>query len=200
MSNTKITLAKAFKSISLAALLFSATPALAFDDHRQGFIFGLGAGFHSINLDFLYNGFNYGSESESGIATSFKIGGGLTDQLALYYVRNVSWYSAPYSDRFTTTDATYTVGLTGVGASYFLSPSAPSGYFMAAFGLGDIAVPSESVKPDTGSAFMFGAGYEFKNHLMAEATWLVTNIESADDSRFTLESSSLQFTLNYLFY
>ena len=116
MSNPKNTLAKAFKSISFAAIFFSATPTLAFDDNRQGFILGLGAGFHSIDIDFLYNGSNVGSQSESGLATSFKIGGGLTDQFALYYVRNVSWYSAPYFDGYSITDATYTVGLTGVGS------------------------------------------------------------------------------------
>lgn len=201
MSNTKITLTKALNSISFATLLFCATPAIAFDDNRQGFILGLGAGFHSTDIDFLYNGSNVGSESESGFATSFKIGGGLTDQFALYYVRNASWYSAPFFDGYTITDATYTIGLMGVGASYFLAPSAPSGYFMAAFGIGDISVPFESnVESDTGSAFMFGGGYEFKNHLMLEVTVLTTDIESADDSRYTLESSSFQFTLNYLFY
>lgn len=197
MSNSKNILAKAFKSISFAAIFFSATPALAFDDNRQGFILGLGAGFHSTDIDFFYNGSNVESQSESGFATSFKIGGGLTDQLALYYVRNASWYSAPLSNG---KDATYTIGLTGLGGSYFLSPSAPSGYFIAAFGIGDYSTPFENIKPDTGSALMFGGGYEFQTHLMFEVTLLTTDIESEYDSRFSLKSSSFQFTLNYLFY
>lgn len=190
-----------FKSILAAAILLSATPALAFDDSRQGFILGLGAGLHSVDSDFIYNGTNIGSQSESGLATSFKIGGGITDQFALYYIRNASWYSAPYSDGYTATDIMYTIGLSGVGASYYLSPSSPSGYFMAAFGIGDISAPFEkNIKPDTGRAFMFGGGYEFTKHLMAEATLQTTNIESADDNRLSIESSSFQFTINYLFY
>ncbi len=73
----------ALKSFALAAGLVAATPALAFDDNRQGFILGLGIGLHNINSDFFVNGTKTGSQSEGGIATSFKIGGGVTDQLAL---------------------------------------------------------------------------------------------------------------------
>ncbi len=192
---------KIFKSISFVAILFSAMPSHAFDNNRQGFIFGLGAGFHSIDIDFIYDGTNVRSQSESGLATSFKMGGGITDRFALYYVRNASWFSAPYFDGYTTKDATYTIGLSGIGASYFLSPSKPSGYFMAALGIGDITAPFESnAKSDTGSAIMFGVGYEFSRHLMVGETLLLTNIESADDSLLSMKTSSLQLTINYLFY
>jgi hypothetical protein len=189
------------KSVSLAAILFSATPALAFDDHRQGFILGFGAGFHTLKENFTSNGYNVGSRSEGGFATSFKIGGGITDQVALYFVRNASWFSAPYFNGVTTRDATYAIGLSGIGASYFLAPSAPSGYFLAAIGAGDIATPFENnTKPDTGSAFMFGGGYEFTKNLMIEGTLLTTHIQSTGLPPVTLKSSSLQFTINYLFY
>jgi len=188
------------KSVSLAAILFSATPALAFDEHRQGFILGFGAGFHSTSLDFNNSGFNSPSQSKNGVATSFKIGAGITDQFALYYVRNASWYSAPFSNNGTTKNALYTIGLSGIGASYFFAPSAPSGYILGAFGAGDLAAPLENVNPDTGSAAMFGGGYEFNNHVMFEATLLKTNIQGSGFNPATLKSSSLQFTINYLFY
>lgn len=191
---------RALKCLLFIFVILSTTPSFAFDDNRQGFLLGFGAGFHSIDIDFIYDGSNIGSQSESGFATSFKIGGGITDQFALYYVRNASWYNAPYSDGYTTKDITYTIGLSGVGASYFLSPSAPSAYFLGAFGIGDISAPFESgVESDTGSAFMLGGGYEFSNHVMVEATLLSTNIESADDSSLSIESSSFQFTINYVF-
>ena len=189
------------KSVTFVAILCSTTPALAFDDNRQGFILGLGAGLHSLDIDFIFNGSTIKSQSKSGLATSFKIGGGITNQFALYYVRNASWYSAPFFNGFTTQDITYTIGLSGLGASFYLSPSAPSGYFLAAFGIGDLSAPLEGdVSPDTGSAFMFGGGYEINKHLMLEATVLTTNIESADNSLLSIESSSFQFTINYLFY
>lgn len=189
------------KSIAWVASLFAATPALAFDGSRQGFILGLGIGLHNINSDFIVNGAKVGSQSEGGVATSFKIGGGVTDQLALYYVRNASWYSAPYFDGFMSRDITYTIGLSGFGASYFLAPTAPSGYFLAAVGTGDISAPFESnIRADTGGAFMLGGGYEFNRNLMFEATLQATNIQGSGSPPLTLKSSSLQFTINYLFY
>lgn len=189
----------ALKSFALAAGLVAATPALAFDDNRQGFILGLGIGLHNINSDFSVNGTKTGSQSEGGIATSFKIGGGVTDQLALYYVRNASWFKAPYGTP--AREITYMIGLSGLGASYFLQPAAPSGYFLVAVGVGDISAPSESnIRDDTGSAFMFGGGYEFSKNLLLEATLQATNIQSSGATPVTLKSSSLQFTINYLFY
>ena len=182
-------------------ILIMSQAANAFDDNRDGFVIGLGAGFHTIDIDFNYSGSNIGSDSESGLATSFKIGWGITNQFLLYYVRNASWYSAPYYDGFTTSDITYTVGIGGVGATYYLSPSAPSGYLLGAIGVGDISAPFESdVESDTGSALMFGGGYEVSEHIHLEATLLTTDIDSAYDSRLNLKTSSIQFTVNYLWY
>ena len=190
-----------FKLLLVSLIVLSISPAFAFDNNRQGFILGFGAGFHTIDSDVIYNGSKLGKDSDSGIATSFKIGAGLTDQFALYYVRNASWYSAPYSDGFTTKDITYTMGIMGFGATYFLTPSTPSGYILGAIGAGDLSAPFESgISSDTGSAFMLGAGYEFNNHFMVEGTWQSTNIDSADDPLLNIESSSFQVTMNYVFY
>jgi len=187
--------------IATILLVVSTTEAFAFDDKRKGFLLGLGAGLQTIDENFKQNGSNILSQSKNGLATSFKIGGGITDQFALYYVRNASWFSAPFQNGSTTEDVVYTIGLSGVGASYFLSPSVPSGYFLGAFGLGDKFAPLErNVKPDTGSAWMFGGGYEFKNHVMVEATWLSANINSSGNSQLSLEASSLQLAINYVFY
>lgn len=192
---------KQIKIILLAVLFCAATPALAFDDQRQGFILSFGAGFHTLKKNFSRSGYNDVSQSKGGLATSFKIGAGLTDQVAVYYVRNASWFSAPYTDGVTTKDATYTIGISGIGATYFLAPSAPSGYFLAALGIGDIAAPFENnTQANTGGAFMFGGGYEFAKNLMLEATLLSTKIQDNSSPAITLKSSSLQFTINYLFY
>lgn len=173
----------------------------AFDNNRQGFILGLGIGLHNIDVDFKSSGFQTVSESESGIATSFKIGGGITDQFALYYVRNASWYSTTVTDGFTTMDVTYTVGISGLGATYYFAPTAPSGYILGAFGIADGAAPFESnVEEYDGNAYMIGGGYEVSKGLHLEATYLVTDQENSDFSQIKLESSSIQFTVNYLWY
>lgn len=187
------------KLLLLVVMMLSATQSFAFDDKRQGFLLGLGIGLHDTDIDFTSYGTKTGSATESGLATSFKIGGGITDQFALYYVRNASWFNAPYYDGFITTDETYVLGLSGIGASYFLSPSGPSAYFIGAVGIGDFSVPTRN-ESDTGSAVMFGAGYEFQNHVSLEATLLSTNIDSGSSSFLGLESRSFQFTINYNIY
>ena len=79
-----------FLFVAIILLVLSTTPTFAFDDERRGFLLGFGAGLHGIEEDFIVSGSNIGSQSKSGLATSFKIGGGITDQFTLYYVRNAS--------------------------------------------------------------------------------------------------------------
>lgn len=186
---------KPLKSAVLIALLFTAAPAFAFDDQRSGFILGVGAGFHLLHDNITTNGYNLTSKSEAGLATSFKIGAGITDRILIYYVRNASWFSAPYGN--TGKNAIYTIGLSGIGTTIFMAPTAPSGYFLAAVGSGDISAPFENATPNTGSALMLGGGYEYRKNLMFEGTVLATSIPSGN---VTLKSASLQFTINYLFY
>jgi len=52
---------------------------------------------------------------------------------------------------------------------------------------------TERVDVATGSAFMFGLGYEFKQHWMIEGTYLVSGYDDGD-------VSSPQLTLNYMWY
>lgn len=175
--------------------------ANAFDGNRQGFIIGLGAGFHAIDIDVLYDDSKNGSDLEGGIATSFKMGWGLTNQFALYYARNVSWYRGLYLDEFKTSDATNIVGIAGLGGVYYLSPSSQSGYFLGAIGKGDVSAISKSnTRSTTGSALMLGGGYEISEHLQIEATLVTTDIERVGFSRLNLKTSSIQFTVNYLWY
>lgn len=186
--------------LAICILLISQT-ARAFDDHREGFILGFGAGLHHTTLDFTYRGAKIESDSKGGLATSLKIGAGITDQFSIYYVRNASWYRAPISNGITTSDTLYTVGISGVGVTYYLSPTAPSWYFLGAVGVGDISAPFESnVGSDTGSAAMLGGGYEIDRHVQLEATVLGTDIDSGDVAQLNLKTSSLQLTINYLFY
>lgn len=190
-----------FKYATLSAVLLSATPALAFDDTREGFILGLGAGFHSITNDYTNNGVSSLTESKSGLATSVKIGGGITNQFALYYVRNASWFTTPITTGGTTKDAHAVVGMGGIGATYYFEPTSPSGYMLGAIGGSDYAFPLESnVTTRTGGAIMLGGGYEFAQHVMFEVTVLGTTVSDPANTSLKTKSSALQFTLNYMFY
>jgi hypothetical protein len=190
---------KFFKSVTLAAILLSATPALAFDDNREGFMLGLGGGFHSIKNDYTFNGVSYHTESQSGLATNFKIGGGITKQFALYYVRNVSWFNTTSAVLNKNTQAV--VGMGGIGATYYFEPTSPSGYMLGAIGGSEYAYPGESnFTTRTGGAIMLGGGYEFAQHVMFEATVMGTTLEDPTNTLFKTQSSVLQFTINYMFY
>lgn len=189
------------KTVTLAAVLLSATPALAFDDNREGFILGLGAGFHSIKNDYTLNGVSYLNESKSGLASSFKIGGGITNQFSLYFVRNASWFTTPLTIGSTTKEAHAVVGMGGIGATYYFETTAPSGYMLGAIGGSDYAFPLESnVTTRTGGAIMLGGGYEFEPHVMFEVTVVGTTVSEPCNTQMKTQSSALQFTLNYMFY
>ena len=80
-------------------------PVAAFDGQRTGFLLGLHGGLHSSDLDvdddtFLDDG------GSSGLALAFRIGGGISDRFALYFLRDV---------QFDEDDALY--GLTGGGGT-----------------------------------------------------------------------------------
>jgi len=139
---------------AVAVLIFyvmSSHAALALDDSRKGFSIGVGAGIHTVSVDNTADDFGFSlnsssSISEFGIATSFKIGGGITEQFSLYYVRSASWYDDT---------SVFTTGLAGIGAAYYLSPTAPSIYFHGAVGIGDLGAPfASNIEVQTGTAAM----------------------------------------------
>jgi hypothetical protein len=191
---------KALES-TLLATLFVSTPAFAFDDNRQGFLFGLGGGFTTLKVSNIYNSSgDTWSVPEYGLATSIKMGWGITDQVALYYIQNDSWYRE-YSPNFEPKETTYSLGISGIGATYFLEPTAPSAYIMAATGVGYNATPFESGNlPNRGHAYLFGGGYEYERNFTIEGTILVASYDSGSATPANLKSSALQITMNFLFY
>jgi hypothetical protein len=190
---------KHLKWLVLLQTILCVNHADAFDGNRQGFLLSLGGGFHNTGTDFLYDGDKFADDSFKGLATSFKIGAGITNQLTAYFVRNASWFSEYNS--FLDDDVTNIIGLAGVGATYYLAPSSPSGFAMGAIGVADWSAPFESdLETDTGAALMLGLGYEFSPHTQIELTLLSTSIESSEDRYLTAENTSIQVTFNYLFY
>jgi len=167
---------------------FNSAPEISYDaydaDSRQGFMGGLGIGYHRTSFD------NNLMDTESSVATSIKIGYNFTEQLSLQYVRNVSWYSP-------NDDLLYS-GIMGIGATYYFQPLLQTAYVSIVAGLGDYGnIDNET--SDTGSAFMATVGYEFSPHWQAEASWLKTSIDY-DYNDLTIDSSSIQLLINYSWY
>ncbi len=180
---------------AVAATLFSAN-TFAFDDNRQGFFFSVGAGLQTVNVETDVSIGATSSDSSGGIATSFKIGGGISNQFSMYYIRNASWFRA--EDSFGDTN-TFLAGISGLGGTYYLQPTSPSAYLMAAIGFGDYSAPFEDgADADVGSAYMLGAGYEFSTHKSVEASALFVDAERSDFEDST--ARSFQVTFNYTWY
>jgi len=170
----------------LFCLLITSQQAFALDGTRKGFSISVGGGFHSIEVDSQESFFTTTEPlSESGIATSLKIGGGVNQNLSLYYIRNASWFDNEY---------VYVAGMSGIGATYHVRPTAPSLYFLASVGIADYAAPfTENIDVTTGTGYMFGLGYEFKPHWMIEGTYFISEYDDGD-------VTSPQLTLNYMWY
>ena len=168
---------------SVLASMLTVSTASAFDDQREGFLIGLGAGLNLTNTGF-YNS----SETSFGLSTAFKIGYGFNNQFLLYYTNDVSWYGLDRSDDW------FVTGASGIGASYYIEENSPY-YVMGSLGIGTFAdFTSGESADDTGLAFTLGGGYEYSPHVLLETTW--QNISTGDDT----SNNVFKFTINYMWY
>ena len=150
---------------------------------REGWFGGIGIGGHSTSFDLdTY-------KSKEGIAFSVKLGYNFTEQWAVHCTRNASGYS--------TLGDNYISGIIGIGATYYFLPEQETWYTSVVAGMGDhLNLDKETSL--TGTAFMGTVGYEFAAHWQAEASLMYTDVEDKKD--VTLNTTSLQFTINYSWY
>jgi hypothetical protein len=168
-------------------LLMTFASAGAFDGHRKGFVLGFGVGTgvtmftQEMSVNYTWNDTTSrwepmvradksDQQTKLTIATDFKIGYGLTDQLLVYYVMQVSWFQ--HNDVFafdsTETDRKEDLwapqgfdaeqldgapaaksiyiasGVAGLGISYYLRPTTPSFYVTGAAGFSTWTAPFET--------------------------------------------------------
>jgi len=180
-------------SMAVSSLLVLSS-AQAFDEKREGFIVGLGAGYSFVNNDVKSNTntkFNVSSKNAHALATSFKIGYGFNEQFSLYYLNNVSWFGFD-ADK---ADDTYTAGMSAIAASYYLDPCSPW-YITGGIGLGSYGNFTEK-ESLSGAGIMLGAGYEIAPHIQVEGNLMSVAVDK-DGSDFSAVSANL--TVNYLWY
>jgi len=144
--------------ILLVALgvLLAAASVLAFDDNREGFMLGGGAGLGAVSSE--------GQDASFAFMTDFVIGYAPTPQLAIHYSNKVAWYSTEW----TAGSIWYPETIAGVSAAavtYWFQPAAPSLFITGGIGIGIQAVPFESDADScTGLGLVGGAGREFSRH------------------------------------
>ncbi len=178
----------------LMLLLLGSASAQAFNNQREAFIVGLGIGYHGTDLDFSHTASPTETDSAAGLATSVRIGFGLSNRFLLYYLSEASWYKRRGD--------TWSLGLNGLGMAWYFSPRAPSAYVHGGYGYSYSSLPSEGGSDSSkfGNGYILGAGYEFMPHLNLEASYLRANLTDAIDSPYPVRTGSWRLMLNYLFY
>jgi hypothetical protein len=183
-------------ALCLAAV--AAAPAHAFDSKHKGFQLGVGAG---VGLTIFDTQIRVGSDSllyafhdqgtQSGLATDFRIGFGVTDRLSIHYDNLVSWFGIE--------GLTVASGVTNLRVFYFMNPKV---YLTAGPGIAGWSLPFESGAGGyTGGGFVVGSGWEFRPHWLVEGTVMAGRpTDKASGYETETNTSSFLVTFNYLWY
>ncbi len=183
------------RSFGTAAVAVAATvlaPSVsAFDGQRSGFIIGAALGAHSTDVEVSGNGFRSEGDS-SGFALAFKIGMGLSDRFAVYFLLD---------NQFDTGDDVG-FGLTGVGGSYHFRASGASPYLTAGVGLGAVSDDDIDSEDAYGGAAMFGGGYAFAWGLYLEGSLMAVSatLDPEFGSDIDYDTLSGRFMVGYNWY
>jgi len=169
-------------------------------NERKGFFLGIGIGPGVVAYKTSFTGFDFLSEKNSKVTfmSDFKIGYAPTDQLAIYWTSKVAWFN---SDFLSEENNLAINGFGGVGASYFLETIAPAFYFNGGIGYATWSVlnteNADASINTFGLGLSAGVGYEFASHWSAEAN---LTFGKPKDGDFTVNTTAVRFTINYLLY
>jgi hypothetical protein len=120
--------------------------AAALDGERKGFMvdFGLGGGYISDESILA-------TDNTGGAAATFNIGYGVSNQLMIYLgARSGAWSSS-------FTNETASIGVGAIGATFYFSETAPSGYINGVVGSANY----DNGQTADGGGFCLGVGYEW---------------------------------------
>jgi len=155
--------------------------------NRKGFVLDLGLGASRIGYS--------GGGSDTGVGSDFKIGHAPTNQLMIYYHSAGTFYTI---DDFSGGSDLYTLGISGIGATWFLKPGAPSAYVdgtigRAAWNVLDLdGGGAENIA--SGWGFSLGGGFEFARHWLLSGDIIMTRLE------FDTNATTMRVGLRWLLY
>lgn len=161
---------------------------------RKGFVIGggIGVGLTSYVFELDRSQFNVVTDRQNkqALATDFKIGYAPSNDLALYWMSKVSWFSEE--------DILIANGFGGLGASYSLYSMTPGLFANGGIGLSTWTTPFEQDSGGrTGLGLVAGIEYEFSSHWIFDVD-LLWGRPSANS--VTSKVRGLKFTLNYFHY
>jgi len=191
----------------LCVVLLLTSTLFAFDGNRQGFILGFGGGVASLTSNKEYSESDFNStEGQLPFITNFKIGGGLNEQILIYWSSKVNWFSRDEDD-----NETWISGIGALSGTYYFKPDIKSYFLSGGIGYATYQMftsDSEDLEENTydmGLALFFGGGYEFKKHLNIEAGICrgSTSKENSGywtDEKITYKNTTFFITINALAY
>jgi len=188
--------------LTVVLVMLMAISAMAFNGQRKGFILGGGLGFGvtSYTQTVKWNGLSETGDRENKGAfnTNFQIGYAPSDQVAIYYVSKVAWFSMTnaYDD-----EVTIASGAGGLGFSYYQKPVAPSMIFTGGIAVSSWSLPFEDDAPDPWQGFGIfgGVGYEFARHVSAELDLVYGKPDTKEDGvTASANVMSVMLTVNAL--
>ncbi len=190
-------------SVTLLIILF-AKPLLLNGGERQGLIFGpsLGYGFASYPERMQYWSSAESSENftNGGISTTWKMGYAPNNRLMIYYAApTINFLKEVDSDK-----KIITIGLRGLGISYYLNEFHPSFYFDIGVGLAGwsfLFELQEDLDSYSGIGGTLGVGYEFTHRWSVESNLSYNRFSfTRDNVDITANTLSCSIVMRYIFY
>ncbi len=157
--------------VGFSALVVTLGSPFVNADDREGFFLAGGIGLNTNTFKASYAGNSASESGYRGILTSFKIGGHINPNFALYYQREASFF-----DDEEGTGAV--AGLSGIGGTYYFDKSGGL-YIEGGLGLGDFTVDDANLE-GIGGASMVGLGAEINDHLEGGVVLMATSTEETE--------------------
>jgi hypothetical protein len=187
-------------------MMATASYAGGFDGERSGFFmeFGLGGGISWYDQSYAFldsTGIESGHApriTKGAAAFDFKLGGGIGEQLIIYWGARSSFFDGPVEKDSTVVSVPLTSTTSGIGVRYYTSEQTPSLFYHGTIGFTNWWAPLEDNAARWGGFGMQGGmGYEFSKHWVVESSIAYGNPKS-EGSEITVWS--VLFTLNVSLY
>ncbi len=174
----------------LGAMTLFPMQSKAMRGDRAGFVLGLGAGLGSaeIRLDGKVDGEDVsGSDSQNGLATVFKLGGSVHDNVELFLSNRTVF--------FTFEDDMYFQGMSAIGVACYVEEDSPSLFLGFELGVGTL-MNFEASETDSGIGGAIVAGFALGNQWVAELSFLRAGVAKIDGFDVSINNLSLTVSRN----
>ncbi|MFY0664551.1 MAG: outer membrane beta-barrel protein [Natronospirillum sp.] len=163
---------------------------------RNKFVLAAGLGYSVNTFDVSLDSGELETEADNGLVTSFKIGGMINQQHAVYVARQTATVGFEVEGGNSFSGGRNS--LVGVGYTFYVNPTIGSPYVEVAAGFGSYNIEDGLLDlKSSGTAFLAGAGYEINKNFQVGATYSINETENdnADGESYSLTSIALKAEL-----